>query len=190
MAGDSDRDHSIELLTAAVVEGRLTLAEFSHRVELAHVARTQDDLAALTRDLPAPAHDPGVVPAHAQHLAFCSKLVRRGPWELASRSSFRCIFDTVVLDLSEVRLSGAETELEIYNLFGTVTVVVPEEMQVSNAGGGLFASQVIDTRSQPSVAGAPRLRINARGPGGTLYVRTRRDQPHRLARLLDAGDWN
>lgn len=184
LAGDSDRDRSIETLSGAVAEGRLTLEEFSERVGLAHAARTRDDLAALTRDLPAaaPAVTPEAVPAHARHLAFCSKLVRRGPWELASRSSYRCIFGTVELDLSQVRLSDADTELELYNLFGTVTVIVPEGVQVTVGGGGLFASQVIDPPGEPSVPGAPRLRISARGPGGTLYVRAPRERSGRKLR--------
>jgi hypothetical protein len=191
LAGDRDRDGSIELLSGAVAEGRLTLEEFSDRVGLAQTARTQSELAVLTRDLPAaaPATDPVPVPDAARHLAFCSALVRRGPWELPARSSFRCIFGTVVLDLSQARLSGSELELEVYNLFGTVTVIVPEEIQVSVTGGGLFASQVIKTAAGPSVAGAPRLRISARGPGGTLTVRGPREPlGSRLARLLGAGD--
>jgi hypothetical protein len=171
LASDSDRERSIEQLSNAVSEGRLSLEEFSDRVGRAQVARTQDDLALITRDLPAMVTEPAVVPEHDRHLAFCSMLVRRGPWELAARSSFRCIFGTVVLDLSEVRLSSSETELEIYNVCGTVEVIVPEGVQITVSGGGLFASQHIDTPARPSLASAPRLRIRARGPCGTLYVR-------------------
>jgi Domain of unknown function (DUF1707)/Cell wall-active antibiotics response 4TMS YvqF len=171
LAADSDRESSIELLSGAVVEGRLTLEEFSDRVGLAQAARTQNELTVLTRDLPSVAPAADAEPAPARHLAFCSMLVRRGPWELAQRSSFRCIFGTVALDLTQARLSAADTELDIYNLFGTVTLVVPEEVQVSVSGGGAFASQVIETPTHPSAPGAPRLRISARGPGGTLHVR-------------------
>ena len=171
LAGDHDRDTSIEQLSDAVAEGRLTLEEFSDRVELAHAARTQNELARLTGDLPAvrPAAPPAA--AAVSRRAVFSQLVRRGPWELEQRSSCRCIFGTVVLDLTQVRLSGAETELDIFNLFGTVTVIVPEEVQITVTGGGAFASQVIDPPGRPAAPGAPRLRIHARGPGGTLYVR-------------------
>src|SRR5262249_5001995 len=141
-----------------------------------HAARTQRDLELLTRDLPAHRPEPGSVAVHDRHLAFCSKLVRRGPWELEPRTSFRCIFGTVVLDLSEARLSGTEIELEVYNLFGTVTVIVPDGVQLTISGGGLFASQVVDTPSRSTVSSGPRVRINARGPGGTLYVRNPRQR--------------
>lgn len=188
LAGDSDRDRSIETLSGAVADGRLTLEEFSDRVGLAHAARTQNDLALLTRDLPAAAPSAELVPSHARHRAFCSKLVRRGPWELAQRSSFRCIFGTIVLDLSQARLAGADSDMEIYNLFGTVTIIVPEGVQVSVSGGGMFASEVIDAPAQAPIPGAPRLRISARGPGGTLYVRSPSQRREGQARHLGAGD--
>jgi hypothetical protein len=178
----------VTLLREAVAEGRLTLEEFSDRVGAAQAARTGQDLAALTRDLPIAVSSAPPVAGVARYRAFCSRIVRRGPWELAERSSFRSIFGTIVLDLRQARLVGAEVELEIYNLFGTVTVIVPEGIAVSVEGGGLFASQVIDAPSVAAVVGAPVLRIRCTGPGGTLYVRTREPQPKSMWRLLSKGD--
>jgi hypothetical protein len=176
LAGDAEREQSTELLSRAVVEGRLTLEEFSDRVERVQTARTRNELVTLTEDLPAgPPATASTELAHPQqrHVAFCSRLVRSGPWELAARSEFRSIFGTVTLDLSQARLPGSEVDLEIFNLFGTVTVIVPEGVDVSVTGGGMFASQVIQPHTAPPVPGAPKLRIHARGPGGTLYVRTK-----------------
>lgn len=180
LAGDAEREQSTQLLSRAVVEGRLTLEEFSDRVERAQAARTRGELATLTRDLPAaaaapPATSPStdLAPAQERHVAFCSRLVRSGPWELAARSEFRSIFGTITLDLSQARLAGPEVELQIYNLFGTVTIIVPESVDVSVSGGGMFASQVVQPHAAPPVPGAPKLRIVTRGPGGTLYVRTK-----------------
>jgi hypothetical protein len=151
----------------------------------------------LTRDLPqptagaapasAPASAQAPAPAGARYSAVFSRVVRRGPWELAQRSSFRSIFGTIALDLRQVRLAGPDVELEIYNLFGTVTVIVPEGIAVSVEGGGLFASQVIDAPSVAAVAGGPVLRIRCTGPGGTLYVRTRDPAPKSMWRLLGKG---
>jgi hypothetical protein len=178
LAGDAEREHSSQLLSQAVVEGRLTLEEFSDRVGRAQGARTREELATLTRDLPAapaaPASSTELVAAQERHVAFGSRLVRSGPWELAAVSEFRSIFGTITLDLSQARLAGAEVELQIFNLFGTVTVIVPESVDVSVSGGGMFASQVIQPHAAPPVAGAPKLRIKTRGPGGTLYVRTKK----------------
>jgi hypothetical protein len=46
--------------------------------------------------------------------------------------------------------------LEVYNLFGTVTVIVPDGVEVAVRGGGLFASQKIEAPS------GPRLRADRR----------------------------
>ena len=40
----------------------------------------------------------------------------------------------------------------------------------------------------PPVQGAPVLRIKASGPGGTLYVRSGREQPMGRAQFLGKGD--
>ena len=178
LASDAERERSIALLRDAVGEGRLTLEEFSERAGLAQAARTDQELARLAHDLPgdpAAASPPAAV--SEEHRAFCSHLVRSGPWSLAPRSSWRSIFGTIDLDLRQVRLAGPDTGLEVYNLFGTVTVIVPDGVEVVVRGGGLFASQKIESPERPPVAGGPRVTIDTRGPGGTLHVRTRPTPP-------------
>lgn len=184
LASDAERERSIALLRDAVAQGRLTLEEFSERVGRAQAARTDRDLEGLLRDLPArhqtssPAETgpagPTVATAAEEYRAICSHLVRTGPWALSPRSSWRAIFGTIDLDLRQARLADTETTLEIYNLFSTVTVIVPEGVEVVVRGGGLFASQKVESPERPPVAGAARLIIDSRGPGGTLHVRTRR----------------
>jgi Domain of unknown function (DUF1707)/Cell wall-active antibiotics response 4TMS YvqF len=179
LASDAERDQSVELLRNAVVDGRLTLEEFTERVELAQAARTDLELAALSRDLPANAPQTGglsptsAAPAAERHRAFCSRISRSGPMSLPAHSSYRSIFGTIDLDLRQARLSADVTELDIHNLFGTVTVIVPEGVAVSVDGGGLFASQVINSPQVPPVRDAPQLLIHASGPGGTLNVQTK-----------------
>jgi Domain of unknown function (DUF1707)/Cell wall-active antibiotics response 4TMS YvqF len=170
-ASDAEREHSIVLLREAVTSGRLTLEEFSDRVGRAQIARTDRDLAELTVDLPGVAPDLPAAPA-VRHRALFSRLVRRGVFELPAQSSWRSVFGTIVLDLRQARLEGPDVGLEIYNLFGTVTVVVPPGVAVDVEGGGWFASQVLEPPAWPAPPGAPRLRIRLSGPGGTLYVRS------------------
>ena len=50
-ASDGDRDRVIELLRAAVADGRLDPAEFDQRLDAALAARTIDALTPLTADL-------------------------------------------------------------------------------------------------------------------------------------------
>jgi hypothetical protein len=53
-ASDADRDTAVDILCAAVAEGRLTLAELDERVGAALSARTVCELAALIADLSGP----------------------------------------------------------------------------------------------------------------------------------------
>jgi len=185
LASDAERERSIALLRDAVGEGRLTLEEFSERVGLAQAARTDQELARLARDLPGKLAVSGPPAAVSEeHRAFCSNLVRSGPWSLSPHSSWRSIFGTIDLDLRQARLAGPETTLEVYNLFGTVTVIVPDGVDVVVRGGGLFASQKIEAPERAPIADAPRLTIDTRGPGGTLHVRTRPTLKQSLKRAL------
>jgi hypothetical protein len=186
LASDGEREQVVLALRDAVVEGRLTLEEFSERVGGAQAARTNEQLAALTQDLPVSVR--AVAPSTARHSAVLSSLVRVGPWELAARTSFRAIFGTIELDLRQATLAGPEIELEISNIFSTVTIIVPEGVSVSVEGGGLLASQVVDMPEAERATDGPRLRIRTSGPGGTLFVRPH-DLHHRhlAAHLLGTG---
>ena len=52
-ASDADREHVIDMLKAAFVQGRVTKDEFDARVGQAFASRTYSELASVTADLPA-----------------------------------------------------------------------------------------------------------------------------------------
>lgn len=52
-ASDDDRHRVVDALQRHTEAGRLTLDEFTERVDSAYAARTVAELAAVTRDLPA-----------------------------------------------------------------------------------------------------------------------------------------
>jgi hypothetical protein len=58
----ADRDHTIKILQASFVDGRLAMDEFEQRVGLAIVSRDFRELLALTADLPTGPFDR--LPAH------------------------------------------------------------------------------------------------------------------------------
>ncbi|WBB66453.1 DUF1707 domain-containing protein [Micromonospora sp. WMMD812] len=66
-ASDDDRHRVVAQLQGHTEAGRLTLDEFSDRVGAVWAARTLGDLAALTRDLPAPATPTGAEGATGHH---------------------------------------------------------------------------------------------------------------------------
>jgi hypothetical protein len=63
-------------------------------------------------------------------------------------------------------------DLTVRNIFGTVTVIVPDGVEVQIDGSGFLASQKIDVSAMRAIDGAPVIRIHASGPGGTIYVRS------------------
>lgn len=63
---DAEREVVADRLRAAVAEGRLTLDEADERLSSAYAARTADDLAELTNDLPVPAAPPVELTPHAR----------------------------------------------------------------------------------------------------------------------------
>lgn len=82
-AATADREHTVDLLKAAFVAGRLTLDEFRDRVGNACGARTYGDLALLVTDLPPvppeePEPEPENVMAAASMLFGCTQFLSLG----------------------------------------------------------------------------------------------------------------
>ena len=67
-ASTADRDRSLEVVKASFAEGRLTVEELDRRVGRVLVARSFEELMALTGDLPAGPF--GRLPAHRVTPAF------------------------------------------------------------------------------------------------------------------------
>jgi hypothetical protein len=167
-AGDADREHALVALRDAVVSGHLTLDEFSGRVERAELARTHAELEAVTADLPA---RPGAADLPVRHRAVFSRLQRSGRWELAPRARVTSVGGTVVLDLRQATLRGAETVLDVRNYFGTITLLVPRGVHVEVDGGGMFETREIDLPDSGPVPDAPHLRVRTSGAFGTTHIR-------------------
>lgn len=172
LCSDAERVRAVDVLRTAVVDGRLTLEEFSARVDAAQGARTQHDLSAVLADLPQASSDElAELERSSRRTVIFSRLVRSGPGVLALRSRYRCLWGTIDLNLAEARLAAPDAVIEIVNLFGTVSVTVPDGVAVRVEGGGLWANQLVERAPRPPPPHAPVLRIRCGGPGGTLYVR-------------------
>jgi hypothetical protein len=170
-ASDAEREQTAGQLRQALVEGRLSLEEFTERVGYAQEARTHAELADAVRDLPA--RPPALAAEPERHRVLWSRLARSGAWRVPASSTYRVLFGTVDLDLCQATLEAPQVELEIYNLFSTVTVLVPEGVLVTVTGGGPWATRLVEHPDVPAMRGAPEIRIRLSGPGGTTRVRYR-----------------
>ena len=141
-ASDADRDRVIELLRAAVADGRLDAAEFDERLDAALAARTFDALAPLTADLIAAPGSGGVLtlplagtPAGptAELLTIDQRhgSVRRdGRWTLPHRLALRTVWCDVMLDLTSAVRSGPELVIELRVRGGDLDLVLAPGMVV------------------------------------------------------------
>ena len=141
-ASDADRDRVIELLRAAVADGRLDQAEFDERLDAALAARTIDALAPLTADLIAAPGGGGALtlplagtPAQpaAELLTINERhgSVRRdGRWTLPHRLALRTAWCDVMLDLTNAVRSGPELIIELRVRGGDVELILAPGMAV------------------------------------------------------------
>jgi hypothetical protein len=141
-ASDADRDRIIELLRAALADGRLDATEFDERMGAALAARTIGELAPLTADLIAA---PGSASALALPLAAvpaepAAELLtiegKHGPvrhdgrWTLPRRLALRTAWCNVTLDLTKAVRSGPELIIEMRVRGGSVELVLAPGMVV------------------------------------------------------------
>jgi Domain of unknown function (DUF1707) len=84
-ASHADREHVIDTLKAAFVQGRLTKDEFDQRVGQAFDSKTYAELAALSADLPAGPTRPMSQPRRAQGWSLGDEKVLK--WAIASALS-------------------------------------------------------------------------------------------------------
>jgi hypothetical protein len=175
-AGDADRDRIALALRDHLVAGRLTLEEFTERVELAHEAKTLDELEALTRDLPASqaAAAPAARPKQTRWIvAVMGSADRRSRWRLAEQTNVIAIMGGANLDLRGAQIEAPEVTLNVIGIMGGVNIVVPEGVPVEVTGFSIMGGRherIADVRPLP---GAPLIKIRLFGLMGGVNIRSR-----------------
>src|SRR2546429_929816 len=127
LASDAEREHVCSQLREAAADGRLTLDEFTARVERALGARTRSDLAVVTGDLPAARA--GRPPVRSS-VAIMSRVDRRGFWRVGERSVAVAVMGNCRLDLRGALISGPVTVVDAIVFMGRLEVIVPEGVEV------------------------------------------------------------
>ena len=157
-ASDADRDRVVEALAAASAEGRLTLEEYSERSDAALVARTLGDLAGLTADLPAasvPAvanGDAGAVPEEIT--AVLGNESRKGRWVVPARMNVRSVLGDCHLEMQKAIIGQHVTTIDATVRFGSVTIFVPDGIDVRMSGRAVLGAKSSELRGEPK-PGAP-----------------------------------
>ncbi|GAA2122683.1 DUF1707 SHOCT-like domain-containing protein [Actinomadura napierensis] len=141
-ASDGDRDRVLVRLHTAYAEGRLSETELDQRIDLALAARTEDDLAEVSADLPGAAASPPATdrgPAGRFQMAYKSTVRRTGIWRLPERFTTVVYKGHALLDLRAAELDGPVTTIRVLAYKSTVDVIVPPGVRVETGGMGVSA---------------------------------------------------
>ena len=176
--GDAERDRTATLLREHCVQGRLTLDEFSARVDDLYRARNDQELAAVLRDLPEAA--PGVHPGKRRGwlVTIIGSEQRRGPWRVPRRMFGFSLLGAPDLDFRQAVIDDEEVRITSISLIGVVTAIVPAGVEVELGGLALVGGNDFMTRHEiEHIPGGPRLRIRSYaliGGARIKHVRTKR----------------
>jgi hypothetical protein len=172
-ASDAERDATVARLSVATGEGRLTLEEFSQRMEQATGARSRAELDRLVVDLPAadkPVAAAGSAPAEPSwHVTPVGGLRVYGPWRMERQVIVASIVGLTKIDLSQVELAAPEVTLTKVALVGGVRVWVPAGIRVEVSGFRLLGGTRVEPGPQPG-PGAPIVHIRAFALVGRVRV--------------------
>ena len=188
-ASDAERDATVERLSRAAGDGRLTLDEFSQRMEQATAARTRAELGRLVADLPAEPAVAGAVAAPASapatwHVSPVGGLRVSGPWRMARHVIVASIVGGTWLDLSEAQLAAPEVTLTTVSLVGGTRIMVPPGIRVEASGFSLVGGTRVEGGPEPG-PGAPTVYIRAFSLVGGVRIQRSGPRGDRGPR----GDW-
>jgi Domain of unknown function (DUF1707)/Cell wall-active antibiotics response 4TMS YvqF len=188
-ASDAERDAVVARINQAVGEGRLTLDEFSERLELAYAARTRGDLDPLLRDLPAggvPAVTSGTVVVSGGdqgndtrwNISPIGGIRHRGHWRVPRHTVAIGILGGVDVDLSEADLAAPEVMITKVSIIGGVSVRVPPGMRVEVSNFSILGGRDSNLGG-PLAPNAPVLHIRSFSIIGGVNVRESRKKRNR-----------
>jgi hypothetical protein len=169
---DADRERVAVVLQAAFAEGRLTMPELDERLAAAYAAKTDAELATVTRDLGTSAPQPGAAPTSTRDVGIIAGFERKGRWMVGRTFRGLAVIGNGEIDLRQARFIDGETTIRATAIIGTITVVVPEDADVYIGGTGVIGG--FDHHDEgPGTPGAPRITINGFAFCGSVVIERR-----------------
>jgi class 3 adenylate cyclase len=195
---DQDREQVIEVLKMSCADGRLTLDEFSERVDAAYRAVSLGELPTILADVPHPFGPDcaGVLAGQAGHSPLPSEYPvtatvggrevtrwtvsimggsqRRGRWRLREKTHAVAIMGGCQLDMRNAEVEGPNLVVRATAVMGGIDIIVPEGIEVELGGiaimGGKDARRLKAVRTLP---GSPIIRVKAFAFWGSVSIRSK-----------------
>jgi Domain of unknown function (DUF1707)/Cell wall-active antibiotics response 4TMS YvqF len=170
-ASNADREQAVIALREHLLAGRLTLEEFTERVEVALGARYEGELARVSEDLPEISADPARSRRKPTRFtaALFGQVTRRGRLRLRRWTFAASAFGDLDFDLREATIDQPRTAVTIPVAFGNVDVYVPEGVNVDVSGITIFG-HLRDRGRDDGRPDAPTVHIRALGCFATVDV--------------------
>jgi hypothetical protein len=183
-ASDADRDRVIDVLRAAVGEGRLTPDEFEERVQAVLAARTFGELAPFTADLPsAPGFSPSAPAAAAAPPGGDMRIAQRGGsvsrtghWAVPRRIDLRPSWCDVTLDFTEADITHDTLLVDMKMRGGSLTLVAGPGVVVDAEG---LTVRYTDVEMRPSAEPGAKVVLRVELVGRMRYGRIEVQRPGR-----------
>ena len=176
-ASDAERDAALQRLSAATGDGRLTLEEFSQRMDRATTAKTRAELDRLVPDLPTDAAAASGAVAERSpgrpswHVSPIGGLSVSGPWRMERSVIVVSLIGGADLDLRQAQLAAPEVTLTKVSLLGGVSIGIPPGIRADVSGFSLIGGTSVDAEPSPG-PGAPTVQVRAFSLiGGTRIYR-------------------
>lgn len=161
-ASDAEREQVVAELREHAAQGRLTLEEFSGRIDEAYGAKTRAELERVSRDLPAVAATPSTRPrrkARRWLVSIMGGADRRGRWRVPEQQTVLVLMGGCDLDLRQAQIEHDEVSITVLTIMGGTDVYVPEGVEVDVGG---FALMGANDEHGPDAAprpGTPLIRL-------------------------------
>ena len=187
-ASDAERDALVSQLRQDMVEGRLTVDEFTDRIEAAYDSRTRGELEALRRDLPVAGSGEALAVRSQRRpsrwsVGIMGGSTRKGRWRIEGQTTAIAVMGGCHLDLREAELEGAEVTINAFAFMGGINIFVPDDVVVDVSGFSFMGGRNVGSAKKSPPPGAPVVHIRGFSFMGGLNVVTR---PRRAA--VPAGD--
>ncbi len=166
LVGDAERERAIAVLQQACEDGRLTLGEYSSRLDAALTARTHGQLVGLVRDIPASslAIRPPSTPT-SKITAILGSNSRTGRWRVAREIEAVSILGECKLDLRDAEIHGSEIVINVRVVLGSMEILVPPGVQVEMEQVSVIAGSSEKRSRHEARPGSPVVRIQ-----GSVYL--------------------
>ena len=160
--GDAERDRAALELREHAVHGRLTLEEFSARLDDLYRAQTDQELALVLRELPSSAVATSAGKRRSWLVTIIGSVQRRGPWRVPRRVFAFSFLGAPDFDFRQAMIDDEEVRITSISLIGVVTAIVPAGVEVELGGLALVGGNDFTTKGKVKhIPDGPRIRIRS-----------------------------